>query len=215
MMLDQLLDVLSTSLVGREMVEKKKRTLQATSSVHIQIVMPKIEHCFRPSSYVDMNECCVWLTACMLVNRVDKKKANDMVVYMTNHNEECKRMVLFKATGKKRSGKRRKITHDYRSLSIALKDFELSLKHVNVPNKLDRFSHLLNATGIFVCLVTSDTNKEESHCIGVNCNHTPHLIYDCEEKQSMEYTKKNLNACAGLGSTFYSFAHMGEIIPLH
>ena len=65
--------------------------------------------------------------------------------------------------------------------------------------------------GYFVCNL-KDNNGGTQHCIGVQkITKSTGLIFDCREKQVLDFSSDNLNKCCGPIMRCVSIPHMGEI----
>ena len=79
-------EILLTGSGCHDATESKANTVQVTSkSVPIQ---------FRKKSY-DMDNSCVWLSACLLVNSVDREIADNIVEYYKANQEKYEWLDIF------------------------------------------------------------------------------------------------------------------------
>ena len=70
---------------------------------------------------------------------------------------------------------------------------------------------LLNASkGKFVC-VLQDNNYGQNHVVGINCESSPTLIWDCVERNAMELTQRNLDCCTKQGMVCIAIQCIGEL----
>ena len=178
---------------------------------------PRIKPKFRFNK--ENGGCCVWLSACMLVNTFDSLLADNMIQYMKNNKEKVRWMTLFGKRNRKnfyggavRSGER--------ILAKELPKFHLLLNHVSFSNNVDTHEKLLTNYGLYVCIISTYPCYTQSHAIGVQCDTESRLIWDGVERRAMEYTIQNLHLCCPqlkvcpTEEQFIKISFIGQIIRI-
>ena len=151
------------------------------------------------------NQCCTWISACMLVNIDDFKAATTMMEFMQKQGNDMEWLHLC------RHGKDdQRSNHSSLSTYMNSNNFGCNVYHVDdSPNYV---ADLMNekSTGKFVCILC-DGNFSSTYAIGVDCDSNPKLIWDCCENTALELSSANLDRCCGQGTCLTSIACMVQV----
>ena len=172
-----------------------------SSNVH-EYKFPRIGHIFQRGKRGIDDHCCVWISACMLVNLDDQTLAKTMMEFMCKKGINMGWLHLFAP----------KDHCDRRSLSIYLNKYHFGYQLKRAKTQNTFVEHIMNAksTGKYVCLLC-DGNYSTTHEIGVDCDVYPKLIWDCCEDSALELSEANLDRCCGPGTYLKSISFMGEL----
>ena len=179
------------------------------SSIHKEYVynvwFPRINKSFRVKREESQSGgYCVWLAAALLVNIQNKQDAQLMLDYLNKNKDNMKYMLLsrvrnFNATYPKLTQLIPEVTENFETKI---------LKHKQNENIFDYLESV--SFGYYVCLL-EDMNGNKSHCVGIDCNHDPSLIYDSTHSYALELTKDNMDLCVDFETVFTKIVHCVEI----
>ena len=162
---------------------------------------PRIPHRFRVNEHPEMNQCCVWLSACLLVNNVDMKQATVMLEDMKNNMVACESLLLF-------SGKQKQ---KRKSIVPLLQKYKYQLKRVKyVGNNHVDFLISDSSDRMYICIL-SDQQLARGHAVGIDCRSKPKLIWDCCENQALPLSQENLGICCGVENLFHKISIIAEL----
>lgn len=167
-------------------------------------LLPRIDSRLRVNKHTDLIGCCVWLSACLLVNVLDKTTATKMHEYMKTNMDKCKFLYLF--TGKKKNHLGRN------TLGTQIQPFKYQLQHVTETKQQTRLEFLMSTTaiGMYICLL-SDQQLGGTHAIGIDCRSEKKIIWDCCESCALELSRENLDKCCGDHNVFANMRSISEL----
>ena len=162
-----------------------------------------IDEKFQQQTYTSNYQCqntCVWLSASMAINSVDKYEADKMIYVLNQHPKQFEWLNLF-------------YSKDKNSLYQELVDVKSNyrVQKVNGVHRDEFLTYFENncVGGLFVAVVKSQYTGERSHAIGLNM--WTKVIYDCMENRDMPFSRLNLNRCCGPNKFFHRFEYVCEI----
>ena len=167
------------------------------SSLETQYHLPLIKRAFHVSSRSDVTYgSCQWLATAMLIDLENQQEARTMMKYLHNFPDTVNWKFMYYGTDPLAEVLPRITKYavcKVKTGTISKKDFLLQTRE-----------------GKFVA-VLKDNNYSESHVVGIDCDSSPKMIWDCAERSALTLSQENLNRCTGENTICIGIKTLGEI----
>ena len=192
--------------------ERDSRVSLAASLVdndHIQVRNDAIPIQFRQSSYKS-DHGCVWLSACLLMNTVDRDIAQLMIKRYEEEEGLYEWMDIFDRSKKSR---KERSTFSQSNLFQQLRHIKgnqydlCRVPNVRGKNVTQLILHEKN-DGLFVAVISS-TDGNCTHAVGIDAGYQ--LIYDCMEETVLPLNVDNMSMCCGPDRLFNRIEYVCEL----
>ena len=164
---------------------------------------------FRQSSYKS-DHGCVWLSACLLMNTVDRDIAQLMIKQYQEGETVYEWMDIFD----------RRIKSSKATSTFTQANLHQQLRHIEgnqynlckVPNEIGKHvtQVIVNekTNGLFVAVISS-TDGNCTHAVGIDAG--SQLIYDCLEETVLPLNEEKMSICCGPDRSFHRIEYVGEL----